>query len=137
MKRHVTLIFGYTTHWTAMFLRPGFEHVQIITKEENGTILYFNPSKDWLDLMSLTIEERQKIINQFVGKRKILTLEVNYEPNEQFLRPRIFTCVGLAKYICALKMFGLTPYSLYRKLIKYKDKNKFPKNIRSIKEIRG
>ncbi len=127
------LIFIDTDTWYQQYLRPMFGHVAILKSHSKGFIK-IDPRSKFLDIeyWGTTIENIAK-----AKGIKILRIEVNdgklkYRSKKLLsfipLSWGIFNCVMLAKYTLGVYSWSITPYQLYKCLVrgssgKY-DKNK-------------
>lgn len=93
-------------HW----LKRGFSHCDVI-KEENGELIMFCCNRKNLNIIKVKLRDLDNC--QIV--------EVNQDlinKSKSMLGLNVFSCVLISKYILGLKTKALTPYQLYKFIIK-------------------
>lgn len=97
------------------FLKPGFKHCYLLLDD----------GKFWVMLDALAglptlkvVANSSEDIARWAAERGEITLEV-----EQFSKPpsspfAVANCVGLVKAMLAIKSFSITPYGLYKHLLR-------------------
>ena len=105
----------------ASLLKKGFGHIDIIRKTELGFYCWLRPYLNWIDCDFLLEEELQDVVDLY---DHVLVIESRKEIRKTiwFILAQ-FSCVTYAKHSIGLKCFAITPYQLYKKLLKRKYKN--------------
>ena len=133
--RECWLIFGGAKpNWTQFFLKPGFDHIQCITKDMSGYIL-INAARDGMVIYNVNKNSIEEILKPLQKKYKVLYIKSKYISGRQFMGFRFFTCVTLMKYIIGAKLFCVTPFGLYRKLLKCKNTNTLPEGVMTVNQV--
>ena len=105
-------------HWLAKTLRPGFRHVfcAVDHPEHPQAVVYNLTDRGLLSVASSVYGKALALHYRNAG---LIALSV---PATPWNRPRgpftINSCVGLTKQVIGIESFALTPYQLYRHLMK-------------------
>lgn len=121
------LIFFDKPFYLSRFLKHGFAHIAVLT----------NIDGDWFSIDSnfkrLQIEKVKEGMVIFKHKKLIikkkLTKKKMWDLGIYFL-----SCVTVVQYVLGIKIFALTPYSLFKKLLHLSDKKRKLFGIISITE---
>lgn len=137
-KREYWLIFCDADHWTTWFLRSGFKHVMVLSRDKYNWIL-FNPKMNMYDYLILSKKIDVDVPEEYKKKYDYKIIKVVIDKSKVKYHWKvcmIWTCVTFAKYAIGLNGFIFTPRSLYKKLRKMMVKaKKSHKGIVSIKII--
>lgn len=108
------------------FLKKDFGHIFLLTKDKYNWIL-IDPLPDFLNttVLSYRVDEDVpgKISKMTQAKCVLITVDKDITGRQKFrpamaLIPRFVSCVGIVKYILGLRSNALTPYGLYKELLK-------------------
>lgn len=117
----------------SLFLKYGFTHCYVIEKLEHIWIMC-DPTRVGLNIvLPYCASEHPLIENMMVLSPDIRVLEIvtKGQVNSFLLRPKLMTCVSVVQYVTAISLsFCITPYSLFKKLLRCKHKN-----LISVREI--
>lgn len=114
-------------YWYSLFEKKGFNHCALIARNENFW-LEINPADDILNLTPYVSDK--DIINLYKKKFKRMnkSLRILYvvfneyrELQKSYWLP---SCVSIVLKAMSLRLFCITPYSLFKKLNKMSKKNK-------------
>ncbi len=102
-------------------MKKDFGHVYIIAKDQFNWV-QIDPRNASLEVCILAFKPEDdvpEILNEKYGHRFIrveVEQKINKWPN---LNPfKMIHCVNIVKYILGIKMWAVTPYKLYKKLLK-------------------
>lgn len=130
------LVFREGKHPFAPLAKKGFGHVSILMKDE------FN----WLQLDSLADSLCWKILPYSAKEdvprkyrkagREVLKVETISKVNKNYDRFGIigigFICVRIAKYVCGIRLRCVTPFGLYKRLVKMARTQKYSHDVTSV-----
>ena len=109
------------------FLKRGFGHIKILSKENNKWML-IDPSFNFLNIRLLDCNSsidlpkiylKKNLCYSAVRIEKIIDLNVN--SNKEIVHsliPRFVSCVSFVKYAYDIKVRAFTPYQLFMRLYK-------------------
>lgn len=123
------------------FLRYGFSHVFVVLTDDvkvhgntHKQFLQCDPLFGTMFLETFSLSEKN-VIKAFKDKDyHILELVIEKESPVYAcpqIRFKLFTCVSIIKYILGIKCFAITPYQLFKRLLKMEGKQ----GIVSVKQI--
>lgn len=131
------LVFNKGTTWIAKFLKPNFGHVCILQKDEfNWLVLDPQPNNlKWTILPYGEKEDVPHIIrNQNHHVIKVITYDLKHQSPKWFYMWA--NCLTVVKYMAGIRGFYMTPYSLYKALIKMESRNRFKHGVISVVHLR-
>ena len=107
-------------------LKKDFGHIFLLTKDKYNWI-FIDPLPDFLNTIILSYRAEEDVpakIVEMTGARFVLinvekdiTRKQKIRPVAAFI-PRFVSCVGIVKYILGLRSRAITPYGLYKELLK-------------------
>ena len=121
IQRYYFFFSNSHTHPISKIFRDGYQHVELITDLESGLIVHLNPRWGRVDL-GLTNEiplpdliKKQKEL----GRTVVLWRQIGAPDPAVFIaRGPIMTCASYLAYTIGLPFWGVTPWQLYRKLMR-------------------
>lgn len=123
-------------YWLQKFLRVGFGHVFVVTKDDYNWIVIdphklklvtvIAPFKASEDFPRILVKDGYKVI-------KVSTYDRETSKKLRYWQPNF--CVPIVKYILGIKVNAWTPYGLYKKLLSLNEKQKHATGIKSVKLI--
>ena len=120
--------------------KRGFGHVYAITKDDFNWI-GIDPQNRFLRFEILPYKTDQDVAAAILnaGSCKILEVEIDGLESHMFsLNPiSLLNCVSQIKYLLGLRVLAQTPYRLYRRLLRMRDKNNYKYPIKSVTELGG
>jgi len=101
-----------------LFTRKGFDHVFLLSELKNGMTLVIKPtpSECLIEEWACTTEFAATYLKDDVVS--ILKYEANFSSLKVYTPRGIISCVTAVKYFLGIKAGCLTPYGLYKQLIK-------------------
>lgn len=117
------LVFGNSDSegWWKYFCRPGFEHVMMFAQHGNN-IICLNPTTQRLNVHIAPDCSAEVTAKQFASELGKTVLKVTHTQKPRSFPPLCMYCVAVAKYALGLPAWsGLTPYGLFRYLLKCED----------------
>ncbi len=121
------------THWITRWLKRDFSHIWLLTKDEFNWIA-INPTRRYLqfEILPLSIaEDPFKHYDIKAGAILKITF-TNRDDKTQFGSVGLLNCVTWSKYVLGLRIWCLTPFGLYRRLLRFKPDDLAKHNIKSI-----
>lgn len=138
IKRTYWLIFKPGKLWYSKFLKRNYGHVMVITNNGNQWI-QLDPVSTRLEpyIYYCPVETNlPKIYANQEGTSVIKIVLNELDDKRTILRPFfIITCVEIVKYIIGLRVFCVTPWGLYRKLLRLTKRLKKPYGIDTIELV--
>lgn len=113
------LVFGEGKHFFCKFLKPRFQHVFVVWKNEYGWH-YLNPCSYGLETNPLPCLLADDVPGMYRKQGyEVMGISVPYF-KKKFVRHGIHltTCVGIVKYFLGLDSWAITPYGLYKALVR-------------------
>lgn len=125
---------GTKTYWLVFtngdsevhkLMKSGFGHVFLLMRDEYNWML-IDPRAKCLDVDILPNDIRDNVPKLFKDNgNRVLEIEAKVVKKNKprllnYLIPRYVTCTSVIKYVLGIKLMGITPYSLYRRLCKMK-----------------
>lgn len=123
-------------YWLQKFLKKGFGHVFVITKDDYNWIV-IDPHK--LKLMTViapyqTSENFPRLlVNDGYKVLKVTTYD--RKTSNKLCYWQFNFCVPIVKYILGIKVKSWTPYGLYKKMLRLNEKQKHSTGIKTIQLI--
>ena len=114
------------------FLKRDFTHCYVIEKLELIWIMC-DPTRVGLNIvMPYCTSEHPLIENMMILSPEMRVLEVvtSGQVGSFLLKPKILSCVSVVQYVTGISFFCITPYSLFKKLLRCKHQN-----LKSVREI--
>jgi hypothetical protein len=138
MKYEFWVGFRDTQYFTKKILKKGFGHCYVIGRDQYNWVM-IDPRNGALEVSILPYrieDDVAKMVNEKEGHR-FIKIEINREikkwPN---LNPfRMIHCTNIVKYILGIHLWALTPYKLYRKLLRLNEQQMKKRNILKIELI--
>ena len=122
----------YPAKFLYKFLKKGFTHCYIMIETKDAW-LKIEPMYGYVDISSLDFAGKTNIRTILPDRATHKIVKVKFDPwleKEKKLQFGLKTCVTLAKAFIGLKSWTITPYGLYKSLLKKKYRN-----IYSAKEV--
>lgn len=130
------IVFSDSEDWIRYFLKQNFSHCYVLTKDKfNWMIL--NPERLYLRTEIAPYPADEDLIKIFIKPHETV-LKISFMPRHTTTRFGIcgmFSCVTLVRYLLGLRIKALTPYSLYKKLVKLDDKKMNKMRLSSVEII--
>ncbi len=121
MNKEAWLIFRNGEHKLQRILKDGYGHVSILYKDDYNWIL-IAPNERSLEVIILPYATTDNAPGWLSKSKEMKLLKLTYRDmskNTKFPRLLIgFTCVTFVKYFIGYKDFSVTPYQLYKSLLK-------------------
>lgn len=122
------------------FLRHGFGHVFVVmtdNEEVHGNThkncIQVDPLFSNMNFYTFLVSEKDLIKAFDIPGYTALELVIEVmEPEFNLMGFKLFTCVSIIKYILGIKCFAITPYQLFKRLLKMQGKQ----GIVSVKQIK-
>lgn len=121
------VVFKHSTHWSQRFLKSGFGHCYVLTKDKYCWYTV-DPRTHGLQMQILGCPVTDDVPRMLKNDGNTVVRVMSYDIRKHRLHfrfPCLVNCVTLVKYILGIKATAFTPYQLYKKL---KSKTNF-KNI--------
>ena len=105
--------------WLRLCLKPGFRHCYVLINDGGGWITY-DPLAHKTEIAVHRNTKSGFDLPGWLKGRGLHVVQVNLnEPPKKRLQPAVYTCVEAVKRVIGLRnWFILTPYQLYKSLIK-------------------
>lgn len=107
------------THWITRWLKRDFSHIYLITRDEYNW-LAMNPTRLYLQVF-IPPERASHPFPANVIREGDTVLRITFrrrDDTRQFGSVGMLNCVTWARYILGLRLWCVTPYGLYRKLVR-------------------
>lgn len=118
-QRKNYIVFKDGDLWISRFFKKGFSHIQIVACDEFNWIV-LDPSSTHLDWEILPFKADDNPFEEYFKNCTVVSLN-NIENKSNWIgRVGFMSCVLLAKYVFGIKSHSLTPYQLYKYIIKNK-----------------
>lgn len=112
------IVFKHSTHWTQRFLKAGFGHCYVLTKDKYNWYT-IDPRTCRLELQILGYAVNDDVPRIFKSQGcnvvKVMAYDVR-KSRLHFKSLAFINCVGIVKYVLGVKLLAFTPYQLYKKL---------------------
>lgn len=123
-------------YWLQKFLRFGFGHVFVITRDEYNWMV-IDPHKLKLVTAIAPYKATENFPRMLVGDGykviRISTYDRSTNKKLFYWQPNF--CVPMVKYILGIKVGAWTPYGLYKKLLRLNEGQKHATGIKSVQLI--
>jgi hypothetical protein len=112
-------------HWIDRYLKSGYQHMFVISRDEYNWYL-IDPLLDGLnfEILSFDPADAQGVFDKYLpGCHRVVYFKKLVKEKLSFgsiCRPA--SCVELVKYIVGIKSYALTPYQLFKHILKYLNK---------------
>jgi hypothetical protein len=109
-----------TTLMLSRVFKDGFQHVEMLTEFKDGTVVRFDPRWGRVDLKiksDITFDEAVEQLRERPGTRVIFE-KPSQNPKRIIRRGWAITCASYLAYTIGLPFGGVTPYQLYKHLLK-------------------
>lgn len=133
-KNEYYLLFNEGDHWIRRILKKDFNHITVLTKDSYNWIT-INPRFRHLNWVILPISSDEDAIKKYYSEFKCIKICTGYS-GPKLGAFGFINCIKLARYITGLHVNALTPYKLYKKLLKIKHSGKPIFNLFSIELIK-
>ena len=121
MTKEYWIVFKDTDRWWKPFVKNGFGHVCVLTKDEYNWYL-IDPTMYCLEVVILPYNTNENVphIYSNTTKSRIIKIKRKDLPKDKIsIKLLSFVpCVSHVLYICGIHIFAKSPYSLYNKLLK-------------------
>lgn len=124
------------THWITRWLKPNFSHIFVITRDDYNWFV-LNPTRLYLQVI-IPAEPIDKLPLPLFVKPTDTVVKVTFglrDDTQQFGSLGMLNCVTWVKYILGLRISGLTPWRLYKRLLSLTPKEMRHNNIESIERV--
>lgn len=132
------LVFTDGCRWMHRLLKKHYSHVYVLTKDEYNWVM-LNPMKCALEvfLPPFPLSESLPI---YGTKTTDTVIEIIFAERDLAERQHSFfglaNCVTCVKYMVGLRLFCLTPFSLFQRLLRFPPKSMAKQKILSIKRVK-
>lgn len=130
------IVFTQGTHFISHLLKKNFSHVYLITRDKYNWII-LNPLRLHLGFeipaAHVNFDLPRDMRQSFDNVIKITMYK--RDSKKQFAHFGLLNCVTYVKYILGLRMYVLTPFRLYKRLLHLSESEKIKHGIQSIKLI--
>lgn len=119
------VVFINSNHVLSPILKRGFTHAYVI-EELECIYMAFDPTRHGLNVFMPSCDTSHPLVDIMMEQDKSITvLRVLTKPGDKPLifKPRILSCVSVIEYILGMRLGAVTPYGLYKKLLKAKHPN--------------
>lgn len=105
----------YFWHW---FLKPEFSHLYLVREAPDGNVMLIDPLK-W----GVAVQFTQTPIDDYLlgvshHATAVLGYIADYRRTFTFVPRGLYTCVTIVKAVLGLKAMTLTPFGVYRQLLR-------------------
>ena len=123
------IIFMPSEGWYVPFEKKNFNHCVLITRDKFNWI-EIHPANEVLNISILGYRPEDDVIARYQEKfrrikKNVRVLYVGFkperEPSKCYMLP---SCIGVVLHAMGLRLFCITPYSLFKKLFKMSEKDK-------------
>lgn len=121
-KKEYWVIFTQgVTHWITRWLKPDFSHIWLLTHDEFNWIA-INPTRRYLqfEILPLRIQDNPFMHYNIQAGGIVKITFKKRDDTLQFGTFGLLNCVTWSKYVLGLRIWCLTPFGLYRRLIRFK-----------------
>jgi hypothetical protein len=119
------LVFSDSTQWISAFLKPGFSHCYVLTRDAYNWMV-INPELLYLRAEIAPIPANEDLISIWCQPYETV-VKLTFKPRHTMMRFGIcgmYSCVTIVRYVLGLQgIKALTPYRLYKKLLTLSDKD--------------
>lgn len=126
------------THWITRWLKPNFSHIYIVTRDEYNWII-LNPTRLYLQVIipaaSINDDYPRSMLKPDDSCLKLTFTQ--RDDTQQFGSVGLLNCVQWSKYVLGLRIFCLTPYRLYKRLLNFKPDTMLRHGLKSIERVQG
>jgi hypothetical protein len=120
-------------YWLQKFLKTGFGHVLMVYKDEYNWIFH-DPHK--LKLSSgICPYQVHEPVPRMLRKEGFNVIKITFFDrctSKKIRHSRLNNCVSFIKYALGMRLYPITPYGLFKKLLRLTDKEKFKNGIRNV-----
>lgn len=130
------VIFTQGTHLISHFLKDNFSHVYVITRDKYNWIV-LNPMRLYMlvEIAAVPITDDLPRLLRLPHDSIIKVTMYSRKPLKQFRYFGLINCVTHALYLMGLRISVLTPFRLYKRLLRLSTKDMDRLGIQSIKQI--
>lgn len=134
--REYWVVFTQGTHLISKVLKKNFSHIYIITRDQYNWMI-INPLRLRLNVeignFPLDVDVPRLIP---LSSDRVIKVKMYDRPTKkQFGYFGFINCVTYTKYILGLRLSALTPFQLYKKLLRLKTRDKAKHGILSLQQI--
>lgn len=116
MDKEYWLIFKHSEHWSQTFLKKGFGHCYVVTRDKFEWYV-LDPKSYGINVQILGYPLSDDVPRILKNRgHKVIKLIIKNTDKQYFRLPRFVTCITLVKYFMCIKVFALTPYQLFKQL---------------------
>lgn len=130
------LIFTQGNQLISHFLKKNCSHVYVLTRDKYNWII-LNPMRLFLHVEIPAVPIHADLPRMMRGLHdKVIKITIHQRKStKMFRRFGIFSCVSFALYLIGLRIYALTPFRLYKRLLHLTNKELNSHGIQSIKFI--
>jgi hypothetical protein len=123
-------------YWLQKFLKKGFGHVLMVSKDEYNWIFH-DPHRLRLThgIAPYKVTEPVPRLLRNEGYTVLKITFFDRSTKNSIRHSRLNNCVSFIKYALGIRIRAITPYSLYRKLLRLSERDKFRNGIRTVQMI--
>ncbi len=128
------IVFTKGSHFIRHFLKEDFSHIYVITRDKYNWVI-LNPLRLHfsIEIAPFTIKENvPRLITTDNDHVLKITMHKRHA-DKQFRYFGLMNCVSYVKYILGLRMYVLTPFGLYKRMLHLSDQEKIRHGIQSVK----
>jgi hypothetical protein len=125
------------THWVTRWLKPNFSHIFIVTRDDFNWVI-LNPTRLYLQLL-IPAEVAETDVPSKLIQPCDTVLKITFTRRDDTRQYGFFgplNCVTWAKYILGIRIWCLTPFGLYKRLVTLSPARKLRHGIVSIEGIK-
>ena len=113
------LLFSDSNKWYGRILKHGFVH--IIALENDGyNWIAFNPMQTHYDWRILSLDPEDSPFDRYFKGMTVVTMEPEFKKKQWLGSIGMSSCVSMMKYHFSIRSWSLTPWQLYKYIIKNK-----------------
>ena len=109
------------THWVTRWLRPRFSHILVFTRDPYNWIL-LNPTRLYLQIAIPPVSATDPLPAPYSYGPLDTVIRVTFrsrDDTQQFGSIGMLNCVTWTKYILGLRVWCVTPYGLFKRLLRF------------------
>ncbi len=104
------------SYWWSKFFKPGFKHICCASwYADRRHWIYFDPARPGTSIRLMTEDEWSGPFGVLLQSSKVVRFKGRYDRK---FSPATWYCVGAVKSLLGIHSLALTPYQLYRDLLR-------------------